>query len=158
MKINLYQTSSQQLPKSFCQILEKCFYSEYNSLVLMQDLDLMQVLDKSLWTYSKKHFLAHATMNDPEPQKQPIFITNKIENPNDSRILVFVNPGQEFMLSAFAQVNKISTENFQKILLITDSDYENTLDAFKDAILKSKFKDADMKAFSQDVKGAWVKI
>ena len=47
---------------------------------------------KNLWTYSRKQFIPHGSKLDPQPEKQPIYITDELQNPNSASVLVIISP------------------------------------------------------------------
>ena len=102
IKISCYKTKQDQLAKAFCQLAQKCYYSSTNTCVITNNSNFTIELDRVLWTYSKKHFIPHATKEDPFPQEQPIYITHSIENPNNSKIIILVNPTEDKLLQLFS--------------------------------------------------------
>jgi len=106
-KINYYQTHNEDLVKTFCKLTEKCYYSQLNTLVLTENDSYLESLDRALWTYSKKHFITHATTKDPLPGDQSVFITTKVENPNNSEIIVVINQSKQMNLNTLIEDSPI---------------------------------------------------
>ena len=52
-------------------------------------------LDKALWVQNPDGFLPHGTQKDPQPQRQPVYLTSELENPNDAQLLVIVDGSSE---------------------------------------------------------------
>ena len=116
IKINFYQAQSEDLAKTFCKISEKCYYRNLNTLVITQNEDYSNSLDKSLWTYSKKHFIPHATINDPRPNDQAILITTMTENLNNAKIIIFVNPIKQLILDLLSENSKILFNSYYNFI------------------------------------------
>ena len=50
--------------------------------------DMVAALNEQLWTYDDASFLPHGAAEDGDPMEQPIFLTSKLENPNEATMLV----------------------------------------------------------------------
>lgn len=153
IKISCYKTNHETLAKTFCQLAHKCYISSANTCVITNSEELAQELDKTLWTFSKKYFIPHATDKDPFPEKQPIFITNTITNPNNATILAMVNPSTESLINLIS--NQKIFPDITKILVIFD---DNTLINFQDIsniFIKSHFKTISIDFFERDLNNSW---
>ncbi|MDP4709378.1 MAG: DNA polymerase III subunit chi [Rickettsiaceae bacterium] len=157
IKISCYQTTQSQLAKTFCQLTEKCYYSNLKTNVFTENEDYSQNLDRVLWTYSKKHFIPHATSLDPLPEKQPVFITHNLNEYNQAEIIIFVNPSQKTILESFSKNSIIKSKVVQKILFIYDDIQKLHFDAINKLLEKSYINKFAISAFSQANSGAWEK-
>ncbi len=155
MNISCYKTQAEDLPKTFCKIVEKCYYTNMHSCVLVSNEDLIDGLDRVVWTYSKKHFIPHATHKDPMPQQQPVYITNKPENPNNSEIFIFINPDAQQLAEALSAKNFISNTDSKKIIIIHDQLQKTNSSEITNIMQKSNFKDAPISCFEKDQSGSW---
>lgn len=158
IKISCYQTTQNQLPKAFCQLVERCYYSNLITSVFTANKDYTESLDRVLWTYSKKHFIPHATSSDPLPERQPVYITDDITQYNKSEIIVFVNVTRDTILNAFSDKRIIGSGTIQKILFVFDEMRQNHANEIKGLLDKSSFKDSTLNAFNQTEKGAWQEV
>jgi DNA polymerase IIIc chi subunit len=157
-KIIYYKTTSIQLAKSFCSLAEKCYYSKLNTLVLTPELADLRNMDRVLWTYSKKHFIPHATCEDLFSDQQPIYFSTQIENPNKSEVIIFAIPDRDMILSAFSNENNFNISLFQKILFLFDETSSLSYPQLCDIMNTSKLKDLDIDCFNQEENGAWKKL
>ena len=115
-----------------------------------------QLLDRMLWTYSKQHFIPHATCTDPMSEKQPIYITHDAESLKTySEIIIFVNATSESLLQGISNIQKKSIENIQKILFIFDQEQDLQFQGVQSIIEKSNIKDFAIKSFVQNNKAGW---
>ena len=158
IKISCYQTTQDLLHKAFCQLAEKCYYGKLKTTVSAGNDDLIQTLDKVLWTYSKKHFIPHATNADPFPEKQPIYITNKFESYIKTEIIIFVNITKQSLLDTIDKKNKTQIENVQKILFLFDELQELKSSEICLCLKKSYIQNVEFDSFMQTKQGLWQKI
>ncbi len=154
-KISCYHTLTEDLAKTFCKLTEKCYYSNSNTLVITRNDDYSKSLDRSLWTYSKKHFIPHATTEDTRSNEQPVFITTKIENPNDSEIIIFVNAHKEIILESIAKNSKINLNKINKLIFLYDETQKTQNSEIKKIIDTSQIKVSEMNFFIKSPKGLW---
>ena len=108
-----------------------------------------------LWTYSKKHFLPHATNTDPLPEKQPIYITHNIGDYNQAEIIIFVNATKPIILEAISKQSKIRPQNLQKILFLFDEVQNIQSSEINTLLNKSHIKDFEINSFIQTKQSSW---
>jgi len=157
MKISCYQTNNILLAKTFCLLAEKCYYGDFRTLVVTGTKDLTMSLDKSLWTYSKKHFIPHATNYDPSAEDQAVLITDQYKNLNNANIIIFINVAEDILLNFFSGTTEPNTENYSRIMFLNDELAEFKLDAIKELVKKSPMQNFEVESFAQDPKGGWHK-
>lgn len=76
-------TLEQVLPK----LLEKTLAADKRALVLASSPDRVEALAAHLWTYEPDSWLPHGTAQDGSPEEQPIWLTERDENPNGAAFL-----------------------------------------------------------------------
>ena len=157
IKISCYQTTQNQLSRTFCQLAEKCYYSDLKTNVFTTNQDYSQSLDGVLWTYSKKNFIPHATNTDPLPEKQPIYITHNIEEYNQAEIIIFINATKPIILETISKQSKIRPQNLQKILFLFDEVQKIQSSEINTLLDKSYIKDFEINSFLQTKQGSWQK-
>jgi DNA polymerase IIIc chi subunit len=154
-KISCYQTQADDLAKTFCKLTEKCYESGKNSVVITENTDFSNSLDRSLWTYSKKHFIPHGTTSDPRPEDHSVFITTKIENPNNSEIAIFVNPSKEIILEALTPDNQVPFLQIKKIIFLFDDTQKTQTPEISHIIATSKISKSEIQYFIKTNNGSW---
>ena len=157
MNINCYTTSQDDLAKTFCQLAEKCYYSNIRTNVITHNPDYTKSLDRVLWTYSKKHFIPHATNTDPLPEKQLIYITDKLENPNNAESIIFINPTNIIINEATTKSSAVRFDQFQKIYLIFDDMQKTSATKVNEMLKKSSAKKYKINFFVKNDQGMWQK-
>lgn len=90
MQINFYQVQI-DFEKTLCRLLEKIYDSGNFALVLFDSEDEMNVIDKTLWTFASRSFVAHGRYNDIKPDLQPILLSTQHNNLNNAQTIVAVN-------------------------------------------------------------------
>jgi DNA polymerase III subunit chi len=60
-------------------------------------------LDAILWTYDEASFLPHGSARDGDAAVQPIYLTERDDNPNRATMVVLVDGVEAGDLSAFAR-------------------------------------------------------
>lgn len=158
IKINCYKTKQELLAKAFCQLAEKCYYTSINTCVITNNINFTMELDRVLWTYSKKHFIPHATSQDPFHQAHPIYITHFIENPNNSKILILINPTEDNLLKLFSNATDFKIELVEKIMIIYDEVQLIQFVEIKTLLQKTQFSHSEINQFEQSNSGLWQAI
>ena len=110
MEINFYQ-SDETLHKIIATICLKLINDDKKIVIYNQSQEIINYLDDSLWQFPKLKFIPHATYQDNNKEKQPIYITNNQENPNQASHLILINQ--------IADLNFI--QNFQKTFYFFNS-------------------------------------
>jgi DNA polymerase-3 subunit chi len=90
MEVAFYQLTTTSLEKTLPKLLEKAYAAGQKVIVLIDSEERLGLLNSVLWTYSTNAFLPHGcAADDPiTHSRQPIWLTTKIENPNQASVLV----------------------------------------------------------------------
>ncbi len=114
---SLYHTAQGLLYKTACQLVEKSYHSNLKIIVLTSDKEEQEHLNKIIWTYSRRQFIPHGSKLDPLPEKQPVYLTCELENPNQATILIIIAPFN--IEKIFSQKDYIN--HFQRIIIIYEA-------------------------------------
>jgi DNA polymerase-3 subunit chi len=138
--INLYQTSKENLYKSSCLLLAKCYKEELKTMVLTKDDESAQGFDNLLWSFSQKSFIPHALSSDQLFEDHPIIISSsELETKGFEGLVLIEN------FSA-------SIANFKKIFLFFTEENKARATSFQNL---ADFKEANY--YIQQPKGEWVR-
>ncbi|USO01064.1 MAG: DNA polymerase III subunit chi [Alphaproteobacteria bacterium] len=88
--VTIYGHQDRPLIRTLPRLLEKVLETEERATVLVPQ-DLLEVVDKGLWTYTPLGFLPHGKKREGvsgDPSLQPIWLTSVFENPNNAGVLV----------------------------------------------------------------------
>lgn len=151
-QFSIYQTSDELLLKVIFLLIEKCYHSDLKSVVLTTDAEQQEMLNKNLWTYSRKQFIPHGSKIDPQPEKQPIYITDELQNPNNANVLIIISPTNiEKILQTKEYINF-----FKRIIIITDSPED--LKSLTSKINQITGQKNSIDCFTQSPRGSWNKV
>ena len=109
MEFAIYQSISGNLAGVAVKLLEKIFLSGSRAVFFSPITERVDIINKTLWTYSTNAFIPHGDKRMGFEDQQPIYFTDVFKNPNNASILVLVD--------TFDLTNK-EYKNFEKIMLI----------------------------------------
>ena len=102
-EIGFYHLTSTSLERALPRLLERARAQGHSIVVRAGSPERVVRLDAILWTYDEASFLAHGSARDGNPWAQPIWLTERDENPNRATMLVLVDGSVGGDLSSFAR-------------------------------------------------------
>lgn len=87
-RIGFYHLVRSPLEKALPELLEKALANGHRIIVMAGSAERVAFLDSLLWTCEPDSWLPHGTGRDGDADLQPIFITDREENPNSADLLV----------------------------------------------------------------------
>jgi DNA polymerase III subunit chi len=102
-EIGFYHLLSTPLERALPKLLERARTQGYPIVVRVGSPERVAQLDAILWTYDDASFLPHGSARDGNAAAQPIWLTDRDENPNGASMLVLVDGVEADDLSAFAR-------------------------------------------------------
>jgi DNA polymerase-3 subunit chi len=127
-------------------LLEKTRERGWRAIVRAADARMLDEIDERLWTYRDDSFLAHGRASDPNPDRQPILLTESLENPNAAQAL-FIVDGAELG----------DTESLERCFIIFDGRDEASLGGARARWKTLKDAGADLAYWKQSPEGRWEK-
>ncbi len=91
MELNFYHVSDENLVPVIIKLLEKIYNNGKHCIFYSPIEDRVKLVDKTLWTFSKDSFIPHGDKSLGFLEKQPIYFTNEINNPNSSENIIMVD-------------------------------------------------------------------
>lgn len=146
MEFAIYQSISGNLTSVVVKLLEKIYLSGNKAVFFSPITERVDIINKTLWTYSTNAFIPHGDKRMGFEDQQPIYFTDVFKNPNKATILMLVD--------TFDLTNK-EYENFEKIMLIFE-DISKT-DEVKKIYLSLKDNGKNVNYWKQSPKG-WEKL
>lgn len=146
MEFAIYQSISGNLTSVVVKLLEKIYLSGNKSVFFSPITERVDIINKTLWTYSTNAFIPHGDKRMGFEDQQPIYFTDVFKNPNKATILMLVD--------TFDLTNK-EYENFEKIMLIFE-DISKT-DEVEKIYLSLKDNGKNVNYWKQSPKG-WEKL
>ena len=90
-EISFYHLTVSNIESALPKLLERVIASGKRALVRVESEERVGILNSKLWTYDQSSFLPHGTIKEGKADSQPIWITEKHENPNKSDVLVVLD-------------------------------------------------------------------
>lgn len=104
MEIGFYHLTRSRIEEALPRLLEKILAAGHRVVLRVPDAERLESLNRHLWTYARDSFLPHGTRADGYAQRQPIFLTTEVENPNGADVLVLVGESEVPVVEGFARV------------------------------------------------------
>ncbi|MGB0935137.1 MAG: DNA polymerase III subunit chi [Alphaproteobacteria bacterium] len=109
-EVSIYEYSTAPLERIISSLMEKVLAGGKRAVIVAPEEERVEQLTTSLWTLGKGSFIPHGTKKDGFPEDQPIWLSDKVERPNDATVLVLVDG-----ISAGEQL-----DSFEKCLELVD--------------------------------------
>ena len=90
-EIGFYHLMATPLERALPRLLAQASARGYRIIVRAASTERIEHLNALLWTYDDASFLAHGSARDGNPASQPIYLTDRAENPNAATMLVLVD-------------------------------------------------------------------
>jgi DNA polymerase-3 subunit chi len=87
-QIGFYHLTRLALDQALPRLLEKAVAAGLKVVVMAGSPERVEHLNGLLWSYSEESWLPHGCAADGEAALQPIWLTDKDENPNAATVLV----------------------------------------------------------------------
>lgn len=87
-EIRFYHLQKQSLDTALPLILEKAYEGGHRSLVRMSDAKEVERMNNILWNYKRNTFLPHGSKKEGHALQQPIWLSDKHDNPNEANVLI----------------------------------------------------------------------
>src|SRR5207245_6957908 len=90
-EIGFYHLLATPLERALPRLLERAHAQGYRIVVRAASPERVEHLSALLWTYDEAGFLPHGSARDGNPEAQPIWLSERAENPNGAAMLVLVD-------------------------------------------------------------------
>jgi len=102
-EIGFYHLLTTPLERALPRLLERAVGQGHRVVVQTGSAERVEHLNALLWTYDEAGFLAHGSARDGNAAAQPIWLTDRVENPNGASILFLVDGVAAEDLAGFAR-------------------------------------------------------
>jgi DNA polymerase III subunit chi len=102
-EIGFYHLLSTPLERALPRLLERARGQGHRIIVRAASSERVEHLNALLWTYDDAGFLPHGSARDGHPAEQPIWLSDRVENPNGATILFLVDGAQADDMADFAR-------------------------------------------------------
>ncbi|MDR0753348.1 MAG: DNA polymerase III subunit chi [Holosporaceae bacterium] len=111
MEISLYHVMTGGLIPAIIRLLEKIYLAKQRCVFFSPLEERIASVDKMLWTFSTNAFIPHGDKNLGFCHRQPIYLTDKFENPNNAQVAVIVDT-----------LDYKDYDNFEKVFIIFEEE------------------------------------
>lgn len=102
-EVGFYHLLSTPLERALPKLLERAVGQGHRAVVHAGSPERVEHLNALLWTYDEAGFLPHGSARDGNAALQPIWLTDKWENPNGASIVFLVDGVAGDDLSPYAR-------------------------------------------------------
>jgi DNA polymerase-3 subunit chi len=102
-EIGFYHLLAMPLERALPRLLERAISQGYRIVVRAGSSERVEHLNALLWTFDDASFLPHGAARDGNAASQPIWLTERAENPNGATMLVLVDGVEADDLEGFAR-------------------------------------------------------
>jgi DNA polymerase-3 subunit chi len=100
-EVGFYHLLSTPLERALPRLLEQARKRDYRIVLRAASTERVEHLNALLWTFDEASFLPHGSARDGNAANQPIWLTEKPENPNDANLLFLVDSVEADDIAAF---------------------------------------------------------
>jgi DNA polymerase-3 subunit chi len=101
--ISFYHLTTTRLEVALPKLLERVRGLDLRAVVIAGSEPRVEALTDLLWTYDPASFLAHGSAKDGFAAEQPIWLTDRDENPNGAEVVVLTDGATTQNLGSFAR-------------------------------------------------------
>ena len=144
-EIWFYHLERSTLDQVLPELLGRTLQRGWKALVRVENERRLEDLDEHLWTWREESFLAHGRADEPNAERQPILLTQSMENPNGAQAL-FIVDGSDLG----------ATETYQRCFIIFDGRDDTALTGARERWKGLKGQGANLAYWKQTDEG-WQK-
>lgn len=102
-RVGFYHLTRSSLEQALPKLLERGLSAGHRCLVLCASPERVAALDAMLWTHDPDSWLPHGQAKEGQAERQPIWLTDSDENPNNADLLVLVDGASSDRLNTYAR-------------------------------------------------------
>lgn len=155
IKVSCYKTIQEKLPRAFCVLAEKCYHSGIKIFVYTNSKEYTVELDRVLWTYSKKQFIPHGTVDDLFPENQYILIGSELKNLNNSSSMIIINADESKILAILSSNENFDITKCERLFFLYDHTTSISSKNINNIISKSSIRDLRFESYVQTADNSW---
>lgn len=143
-QIGFYHLMRQPLDQALPKLLEKAAQAGLKVVVRAGSSERVEHLNAWLWSYAEDSWLPHGSARDGEAERQPIWLTQTEENPNNATILVVCDGAAPSDVSAWS-----------RCLDLFDGNDETAVAAARERWKAWKAAGHELVYYQQNLNGGW---
>jgi len=145
-KINFYHLQKKTVNEALPEILNKALERNLRIIIKVDSKDEVADIDKNLWTYSDESFIPHGCKKNGMAEDQPIWITDKDENPNNATMLAIIDSAESSLIDSMEICCEIFDGNNDEVVAKSRTRWK-----------EYKERNFELAYFQQDEQGKWQK-
>ncbi|MEX2642264.1 MAG: DNA polymerase III subunit chi [Acetobacterales bacterium] len=102
-EVGFYHLTSTPLERALPKLLEKVLEQGGRAVVLASSEDRVEALNAALWTYDDRAWLPHGSVRDGHADRQPVWLSDRDENPNGATFLFLTDGAQSERVADYAR-------------------------------------------------------
>lgn len=115
MELKIYNLQYTPWSKMLPKLVEK-IWKQQRRIVIHTSPEARESINVALWTYKPNSFLPHGSFEDGQPESQPIWVTDKVENPNQANVFI--------SSEALLDKDQAQSLGFESLVLLFENDNE----------------------------------
>ena len=143
-RVGFYHLTRLPLEQALPKLLEKAMSAGHRAVVMAASPERVAVLDDRLWTYTDESWLPHGSARDGDAELQPIWLTERDENPNNATILVLCDGAESVHL-----------DQYDRCLDLFDGNDPDAVQAARGRWKRWKDQGHELVYFQQNERGGW---
>ena len=101
--VSFYHLTRSSLEQTLPRLLEKALQGGARCVVLAGSSERVEALNAQLWTYDPGSFLPHGAARDGNAARQPVWLTDQDENPNEASMLFLTDGATSDRIAEYAR-------------------------------------------------------
>ena len=144
-EVRFHRLERRRIDQALPALLERAHQEGRRVVVRAPSREMVQALNDRLWTYDDEKFLPHGAAGDGDPMSQPIFLTDKVENPNAAAMLI---------LLAGAETHP-GDQAFDPVVRLFDGRDPDAIAEARSEWKRLKDEGRDLSYWREDEEGGW---
>jgi DNA polymerase-3 subunit chi len=87
-EFRFHHLDRRRVDQALPDLIERTRAEGHRIVVRAGSAEMVEALNQRLWSYDDASFLPHGAAGDGDPMTQPVYLTERIENPNGASALV----------------------------------------------------------------------
>ena len=144
-EIFFYKLKNLSIELFLISLVEKSISKNWNSTVLLDNIERMEEINDLMWTFNDTSFIPHGSQNDLNSDKQKVYLTCNEENLNNANIIFSIDG-----------IIVKKPDNWNRCIYIFNEQNLKVTDELE--LYKREIKDLNyvLKSFEQDDNGKWI--
>ncbi len=143
-QVGFYHLLRLPLEQALPRLLEKALAAGLRVVVLAGSAERVAYLDDRLWTYADESWLPHGSARDGDAESQPVWLTDREENPNGASVLIVCDGAEPARIGDWA-----------RCLDLFDGNDPDAVQAARERWKRRKAEGQELVYYQQTERGGW---